>query len=59
MNKTVYVLGAGFSRDAGCPTVLEFISKNMILRLKKKLNKQEKQKLASLQSYWNYRITEG
>ena len=59
MNKTVYVLGAGFSRDAGCPTVLEFISKNKILNLKKRLNTIEKQKLASLQSYWNYRITEG
>jgi len=59
MNKTVYVLGAGFSRDAGCPTTPEFISKKMISCLKKTLNKQEKQKLASLQSYWNYRITEG
>ena len=59
MSKTVYVLGAGFSRDAGCPTVSEFISKNRILRLKKTLNKQEKTKLDSLQSYWDYRITEG
>ncbi len=57
--KTVYVLGAGFSKQAGCPTVSEFISKNTVLRLKKSLNKHEKQKLASLQSYWNYRITEG
>jgi len=57
--KTVYVLGAGFSRDAGCPTVSEFISKKMILRLKKSLTKEEKQKLALLQSYWEYRIEEG
>jgi len=57
--KTVYVLGAGFSRDAGCPTVSEFISKNTISRLKKTLNKIEKKKLESLQSYWNYRIEEG
>ncbi len=57
--KTVYVLGAGFSKQAGCPTVPEFISKNVILRLKKRLSKHEKQKLTSLQSYWNYRITEG
>ena len=57
--KTVYVLGAGFSKQAGCPTVSEFISRNVILRLKKRLNVHEKQKLASLQSYWNYRITEG
>lgn len=59
MHKTVYVLGAGFSRDAGCPTVSEFISKNVISRLKKTLDKQENQKLVFLQSYWNYRITEG
>ncbi|WP_299290171.1 SIR2 family protein [Nitrosopumilus sp.] len=59
MNKTVYVLGAGFSRDAGCPTVSEFISKNSISRIKKTLNSDEKRKLESLQSYWNYRIQEG
>ncbi len=59
MNKTVYVLGAGFSRDAGCPTVSEFISKKTISRLKKTLNAAEKKKLKSLQSYWDYRIEEG
>ena len=59
MSKTVYVLGAGFSKDAGCPTVSEFISKTTISRLKKTLNQAEKKKLDFLQSYWNYRIEEG
>ena len=57
--ETVYVLGAGFSRDAGCPTVSEFISNNVIVKLKRKLDRQEKKRLENLQSYWNYRINEG
>ncbi len=59
-SKTVYVLGAGFSQQAGCPLVNDFLNDRIISGLKHKIkNKKELSKLNSLCEYMENRIQMG
>ncbi len=55
-NKTVYVLGAGFSKEAGFPLTKEFTDKKTISKFRKNLNKSEQKRLDKVSKYFRNRI---
>ncbi len=54
--KTVYVLGAGFSKEAGFPLTTEFTEKKNMSKFRKNLNKLEQKKFDKISSYFLDRI---
>lgn len=55
-NKIVYVLGAGFSKEAGFPLTAEFTDKKTISKFRKNLNKSEQKRLDKVSKYFRNRI---
>jgi len=57
-NRIVYVLGAGFSKEAGFPLTNEFTDKNTISKFRHNLNKLEQKRLDKVSKYFLSRIKE-
>ena len=55
-NKIVYVLGAGFSKEAGFPLTKEFTNKKTISKFRKNINKSEQKRLDKVSKYFRNRI---
>lgn len=55
-NKTIFVLGAGFSKEAGFPLTNEFTDKKRISKFRKNLNKTEQKRLDNVTEYFLDRI---
>lgn len=60
-NKTVYILGAGFSNRAGCPTLDQFTNKGVLKEIESKIrrNKKELSKFKQIHKFIKNRIDEG
>jgi len=56
MEKILYVLGAGFSKEAGYPLTYEFTSKKLIREFRKTLSKKEKTRMDKVTKYFQDRI---
>jgi len=56
MEKTVYVLGAGFSKESHFPLTGEFTDKKIISKFRKNLNKKEQKRLDKISKYFLDRI---
>jgi len=57
-NKTVFVLGAGFSKEAGFPLTKDFTDKEKIKQFRENLNEDERKKLDKVTEYFFNRIDE-
>ena len=55
-NKIVYVVGAGFSKEAGFPLTKEFTDKKTISKFRNNLNKSEQKRLDKVSKYFLNRI---
>lgn len=55
-NKTVYVLGAGFSKEAGFPLTKEFTDKKTIVEFRNHLNKSDRKRIDKVSEYFLNRI---
>lgn len=55
--KTIYVLGAGFSKESGFPLIGEFTSQKTVDKLKKSLNKPMRKRLEKVSNYFFDRIS--
>ena len=56
--KTVFVIGAGFSKEAGFPLTEEFTDEEKITKIRSNLNETERQRLDKVTGYFLNRIQE-